>query len=179
MSTSHSSQTTPAEENSWTLLLEPFYGDYYTPVYWEPGKKNKNYFALISKGTKYPFTRKFLRNLTLDNEIVFRISDFPEEAIIEQKAVFVKGSKEEVVFHGFFIIHLTEEGIKGEEISQKEALQYFDIQDRLPDIEHQDEALNQLRVKLGTVIRKFTLKYGEDAIVQILTSILEEYFPKC
>ena len=178
MSSSHIEPSTSSDENNWTLLLESFYGEYYSPVIWEHSKKSKNYFAIISPGTKYPFSRKFLRYTTLDDQIVFKRSDFPDEAIIEQKAVYVKGSKEEVIFHGFFIIHPTSGGIKGEEISQKEALQYFDCKNALPDINQKDDALNHLRVKLGTVIRKFTVKYGEDAIVKILTDILEDYFPK-
>lgn len=177
MSSTHTESCNTTDENSWIPLLKLFYGDYYSPVVWDHGKKSKNYFALISPGTKYPFSRKFLHNLTLDKEIVYKGSNFPEEAIVEQKSVFVKGSKEEVIFHGFFIIHHTTESIMGEEISQKEALQYFDCKKALPDVEHPNESLNKLRVKLGTVVRKFTLKYGEEAMVEILTDILEEYFP--
>lgn len=178
MSSSHSESCNNPDKNTWIPLLKLFYGEYHSPVIWDHGKKSKNYFALISPGTKYPFARKFLQNLVLDKQIVYKESDFPDEAIVEQKSVFIRGSKEETIFHGFFIIHHTSDAIMGEEISQKEALQYFDCKKALPDVEHPDDSLNKLRVKLGTVVRKFTVKYGEEAIVEILTDILEEYFPK-
>lgn len=177
MSSSQPESQQSSDKKEEIVLLESFYGDYFSPVVWETSPKSKNYFAVISPGTKYPFNRKFLRSITLDNQIVFRGSDFLEEAIVEQKAVYVKGTKEEVVFHGFFIIHHTEDQITGEEISQKEALQYFDIQKELPDFNTDEQAINRLRVKLGTTIRKFAQKYGQEVIVNILSDILEEYFP--
>ena len=113
----------------------------------------------------------------MDGQITYRLRDFPESSIIEQKSVFIKGKKQEVTFQGFFIIHHTPDGIMGEEITQKETLQYFDFQERLPSIENSEENLHKLKMKIGTVIRKFARKYGDEAIVDILTSIIEDYFP--
>ena len=119
------SQVTKIPTNWVKLLADYFNHEYFTPEYWEPGKKSRNFFARISQGRKTMFTRKFLQSTFLDGEIVFRGSSFNEGEIIEQKAVFIKGSKQEITFHGFFIIHHSQGGIFGEKISQREALEYF------------------------------------------------------
>ena len=75
------------------------------------------------------------------------------------------------------IIHHSENAILGEQISQKEALEYFDCEELLPDIKEKDSSYNHLRMRLGTEIRKYTRKYGSEAVVSVLTSIIEDYFP--
>ena len=47
-------------------LLDPYFGDYYLPCYWESDKKSKNWFARINPGNgKFMFNRKFIRNCKL------------------------------------------------------------------------------------------------------------------
>ena len=121
------------EEANWTLLLERFYGEYYTPVFWEEEKKSKNFFATIGRGTKYLFKRDFLRRHYIDDCVVFKKKDFKENTIVEQRCTYVHGSKEEITFQGFFVIHHKENGIYGEEISQKQALEYFYCVEILPE----------------------------------------------
>ncbi len=158
-------------------LLEKYYGDYYFPVNWETRtKKSRNYFAVIKKGNKDLFSRKFIRSTYLDDQEVFNISSFPEGAIVEQKCTYVKGTKSEVTFGGFFIISYDSNGISAEKITQKDALEYFDCREMLPEI--QNDVKNKLRVKLGIVVRKLTQKYSEEIIAEVLTSIIEDYFPK-
>jgi len=158
-----------------TKLLSCYYDEYFEPEFWEIGKKSRNYLALIRKGSKAIFDRKFINSSTLDNKIVFRQDNFPEGEIIEQKSVYVKGSNEETTFHGFFIIHNMKDGIYGDQITQKDALEYFDCKQRLPEL--QGSVKNNLRVKLGTVIRKLSQKHGEEIIAEILLDIMAEYFP--
>jgi hypothetical protein len=177
MSKSATSTSKLSDEKNLICLLDLYYDEYFTPVFWQDGAKSRNYFAAITKGTKFPFQRKFLNSFPLDKQITYRLKDFPEGSIIEQKSVFIKGRKQEITFQGFFIIHHTADSIMGEEITQKETLQYFDFQERLPSIETSEENLHKLKMKIGTVIRKFARKYGDEAIVDILTSIIEEYFP--
>ena len=164
---------------NWVKLLSDYFNhEYFTPEYWEPGKKSRNFFARISQGRKTMFTRKFLQSTFLDGEIVFRGASFAEDAIIEQKAVFIKGAKQEVTFHGFFIIHHGPGGIYGEKISQREALEYFQAKTLLPTPKSSNTPKNALRVKIGTVIRQLAQMHGDDVIEEILIDILEEYFPK-
>ncbi len=111
----------------------------------------------------------------MDDKVVFNQKYFPEGEIIEQKATYIKGSKQETTFHGFFIIHSKDTGIYGEKISQKDALEYFDCKQQLPELQTNEK--NNLRVKLGTVVRKLSAKYGESVMSEVLTDILEEYFP--
>ena len=164
------------ESTEYIQLLENYYGAYYEPLNWETAnKKCRNFFALISKGKRTIFNRKFINSSFLDDKVVFNLKHFPEGEIIEQKATFIKGSKQETTFHGFFIIHPKEDGIYGEKISQKDALEYFDFKQQLPELQTNEK--NNLRVKLGTVVRKLTAKYGETVMSEVLTDILEEYFP--
>lgn len=158
-----------------TQLLKNYYGEYFSPVYWESGKKSRNFFAKIKKGKKLLFDRIFLRSFTIDDQICFRKSDFLEGEIIEQKSVYIKGSKQEATFHGFFIIHNTKKVIYGESISQKDTLEYFECKDKFPEIE--ENVKTKLRLKLGDVIRKLSQKYGDQLIVEVLADIMEEYFP--
>ena len=158
-----------------TQLLKNYYGEYFCPVFWETGKKSRNFFAKIKKGKKSLFDRVFLKSFTIDDQICFRKSDFPEGEIIEQKSVYIKGTKQEATFHGFFIIHSTNESIFGENISQKDTLEYFECRDKFPKIE--ENVKTKLRLKLGDVIRKLSQKYGDQLIVEVLADIIEEYFP--
>lgn len=158
-----------------TCLLTEYYGDYYLPENWELSPKSTNFIAKISKGEKYIFERKFLKTYALDENVVFKKSHFVEGDIVEQKCVFKKGTKEEILFHGFFVIHLEQGQILGEEISQKDALEYFDFREKFPDVAENQK--RKLRVKLGTVVRKLTAKYGEELVVDILTDIISDYFP--
>ena len=162
----------------WEHLLEPYYEKFYLPIHWEPGKKAKNYFAKIKKGDgdKTIFDRKFINSSTLDTYTVYRQTDFEEDAIVEQRAVFVKGAKSEITFGGFFVVHFVEDQIYGEPITQKDALEYFDCKELVPEM--QDSVKNKLRVKIGTVVRKLAGKYGDDIIAEILGEILTEYFQK-
>jgi hypothetical protein len=157
------------------LLLEPYYDEYFEPINWELGKKAKNWIAKIKKGKKSIFDRTFLNSSKLDERIVYRQGNFPEGEIIEQKSVYVKGAKQETLFHGLFIIHHKEDGIYGERISQKDALQYFDCCELLPEVEESQK--NKLRVKISTVIRKLAMKYGDQIIAEILTDVLADYLP--
>ncbi len=158
-----------------TQLLKNYYGEYFSPINWESGKKSRNFFAKIKKGKKSLFDRIFLKSFTIDDQICFRKSDFLEGEIIEQKSVYIKGSKQEATFHGFFIIHNTAEIIYGENISQKDTLEYFECKDKFPVIE--EDVKTKLRLKLGNVIRKLSQKYGDQLIVEVLADIMEEYFP--
>ncbi|MHA1719268.1 MAG: hypothetical protein DRO88_08960 [Promethearchaeia archaeon] len=156
-------------------LLENFYGEFYRPLNWESGPKSRNYFAKIRKGNKSLFDRIFLKSYVIDEQIVFKKSDFPEGEIIEQKSVYIKGTKKETTFHGFFIIHTNSKGIYGENISQKDTLEYFEYKEQFPEL--QESAKTKLRLKLGDVIRKLSQKYGDQVIVDVLVDIMEEYFP--
>ncbi|MCF2140624.1 MAG: hypothetical protein K9W44_11275 [Candidatus Lokiarchaeota archaeon] len=158
-----------------TCLLREYYGDYYIPENWEESPKSVNYIAKITRGEKFIFDRNFLRTYTLDGKIVFKKSNFNEGDIIEQKCVFKRGSKEEVLFHGFFVVHFHEKKIYGEEISQKDALEYFDLKEKLPDLDNSQH--NKLKMKIGSVLRKLAIKYGEETVVNILAEIIDEYFP--
>ena len=165
------------EQTTLIPLLDNYYGDYFEPINWEPGKKARNFFAKIKKGKKNAiFDRKFLVSYKLDNKTVFKRSDLAVGEIIEQKAVFIKGTKQEITFHGFFIIIHEGDQILGEKITQKDALEYFECKDVIPDIDN--NVKNTLRVKLGTVIRKLAAKYGDEMVSEIMTDILEDYFPK-
>ncbi|QEE16708.1 hypothetical protein DSAG12_02538 [Promethearchaeum syntrophicum] len=164
-----------AEAVKTTQLLENLYGEYYRPLNWEYGKKSRNFFAKIKKGRKSLFERVFLKSYTIDDQVCFKKSDFLEGEIIEQKSVFIKGTKQEATFHGFFIIHNNNKGIYGEIISQKDTLEYFECKEKFPEIE--ESVKNKLRLKLGDVIRKLTLKYGDQLIVEVLADIMEDYFP--
>ncbi len=158
-----------------TCLLSEYYGEYYIPENWELSKKSVNYIAQIKKGEKYIFDRKFLKTYNLDDNICFKKTHFQEGDIIEQKCIFKQGSKKEILFHGFFIVHFDKNHIMGEEISQKDALEYFDCRERLPDVGIDQR--NKLKMKLGTVIRKLSMKYGEELIITILMDIMNDYFP--
>ena len=175
----NNSAKTPPENQ--IALLEQCYGEYFTPLTWDMQKNASNYFAKIRKGTKNLFERDFLRSSLLDEQVIFRKEQFPEGEIIEFKSIYTKGSKKETTFQGFFIIHHYENKICGEEISQKHALEYFDCKKELPD---PDSTLNydaktQLRVKIGTVVRKLAAKYGEALIAEVLASILSDFLPEC
>ena len=159
----------------YTCLLTEYYDDYYIPNYWEETPKAVNYIAKITRGDKYIFNRIFLRTFSLDDNIVFKKSHFREGDVIEQKCVFKRGTKEEIIFHGFFVIHFNDNKIYGEEISQKDALQYFDLKESLPDIDNSQR--NKLKMKLGTAIRKLAGKYGETMVAGILVEIIADYFP--
>ncbi|WP_371804372.1 hypothetical protein [Candidatus Lokiarchaeum ossiferum] len=164
------------ESTEYVQLLQNYYGDFFEPLNWETAnKKCRNFFAKITKGKKTIFNRKFINSSSLDDRVVFNQKHFPAGEIIEQKSTFIKGTKQETTFHGFFIVHLKENGIYGEKISQKDALEFFDLKQKLPELQSNEK--NNLRVKLGTVIRKLTSKYGEAMISEVLTDILEEYFP--
>ena len=176
MASSTAKKSTKSTLAEWIPLLDKVYDNFFTPINWEESKKATNYFARISKGGKSIFDRKFLNSTFLDDQVVYRGENFPEGEIIEQKAVYVKGKKRETTFHGFFIIHHDETGIFGEQISQKEALEFFDCESLLPEVA--DDQKNKLRMKLGTVVRKLSSKYGDEVIAEILTEILESYFPK-
>ena len=164
-----------AEAVKTTQLLENLYGEYYRPLNWEYGKKSRNFFAKIKKGKKSLFDRVFLKSFTIDDQVCFKKSDFLEGEIIEQKSVFIKGTKQEATFHGFFIIHYNTKGIYGEIISQKDTLEYFECKEKFPEI--QESVKTKLRLKLGDVIRKLSQKYGEQLIVEVLAEIMEDYFP--
>ncbi|MHA1518830.1 MAG: hypothetical protein ACTSRK_01480 [Promethearchaeota archaeon] len=159
-----------------TCLLTEYYGEYYIPENWESSKKAINFIARITKGEKYVFDRKFLNTYNLDDNICYKKSHFKEGEIFEQKCTFRKGKKEEILFHGFFIVKFDGERIMGEEISQKDALEYFDCRGKLPEIAT-DIQRNKLKMKLGSVIRQLTLKYGEELMVSILMDIMNDYFP--
>ena len=176
MTSSCESVPIPVKKNKIPLLTQ-YYGNYFYPLNWELTPKSRNYIAKITKGDKNPFKRKFLHTTKLDDQIVFVKKDFQEGEIIEQKCVYIKGSKQENIFHGFFIIHHEEGQIYGEKISQKDALEYFDCKDLLPDPEIPNAIKNRLRTKLGTVIRQLSQKYGKDLIADVLADILQEYFP--
>ena len=175
MSEAKNKTSDSCDESNWTLLLERFYGEFYTPVYWEEEKKSKNFFAQIGRGTKYLFKRDFLRRHYIDDAVVFKKKDLKENTIVEQRCTFVHGSKEEVTFGGFFVIHHKENGIFGEEISQKQALEYFDCVDMLP--ENTEENKNSARVEIGKCIRKFMREYGDELVSQVLVDVLNDYFP--
>jgi len=164
-----------AEAIKTTQLLENLYGEYYRPLNWEYGKKSRNFFAKIKKGKKSLFDRVFLKSYIIDDQVCFKKSDFLEGEIMEQKSVFIKGTKQEATFHGFFIIRNNNKGIYGEIISQKDTLEYFECKEKFPEIE--ESVKNKLRLKLGDVIRKLTQKYGDQLIVEVLADIMEEYFP--
>jgi len=164
-----------AEAVKTTQLLENLYGEYYRPLNWEYGKKSRNFFAKIKKGKKSLFDRVFLKSYIIDDQVCFKKSDFREGEIIEQKSVFIKGTKQEATFHGFFIIHNSNKAIYGEIISQKDTLEYFECKEKFPEIE--ESVKNKLRLKLGDVIRKLTQKYGDQLIVEVLADIMEDYFP--
>ncbi len=169
-------ETPMAEAKNLIKLLEPVYDEYYTPTHWEMGKKHKNYFAKITKGKKKSlFDRKFINSSKLDDSIVYKIGQFPAGEIFEQRTVYVKGAKQEITFGGFFIIHHRSDGIYGEDITQKETLEYFDCKQLLPEI--RPEVKNRLRVKMGTVVRQLCNKHGEEMVLDILTDILGEYMP--
>lgn len=156
----------------YTCLLTEYYDDYYIPSHWEETPKAVNYIAKITRGNKYIFDRIFLRTYSLDENIVFKKSHFQEGDIIEQKCVFKRGSKEEIIFHGFFVVHFHDNKIYGEEMSQKDALQYFDLKERLPDVDETQR--NQLKMKLGSVIRKLSQKYGETMVIGILNELISD-----
>jgi hypothetical protein len=162
-------------------LLEQCYGEYFTPLTWDMQKNASNYFARIRKGIKTLFERDFLRSSFLDEQVIFRKEQFPEGEIIELKSIYTKGSKKETTFQGFFIIHHIENKICGEEISQKHALEYFDCKKELPNLNSltKDEPKAQLRVKIGTIVRKLASKYGEAVIADVLISIVNDLFPEC
>jgi hypothetical protein len=157
-------------------LLDPVYDEFYTPIHWEMGKKSKNYFAKITKGQKKSlFNRKFINSSKIDDMVVYKLTQLPEGEIFEHRTVYVKGTKQEVTFGGFFIIHHENDGIYGELISQKETLEYFDCKQLLPEI--QPDVKNRLRVKMGTVVRQLCQKHGEEMVLDILTDILGDYMP--
>ena len=158
-----------------TCLLSEYYGEYYIPENWEFSKKSTNFIARITKGEKYVFDRMFLKTFILDDNICFKKTHFHEGDIVEQKCVFKKGAKEETLFHGFFIVHFDKEQIMGEEITQKDALEYFDCRESLPEVAIDQR--NKLKMKLGTVIRKLTSKYGDEIIISVLMDIMNDYFP--
>ncbi len=163
-------------KDKYTLLLEPFYGEFLAPVFWEEDKKSKNFFAYVERGTKYLFKRDFLRRKYIDNQVVFKRDYFEEGAIIEQRCTYVHGSKEEITFQGLFVIHHIDNMIYGDEISQKQALEYFDCCELIP--EKKEEKKTSLRVELGREIRKHIQAHGEEVVCDVLIGILNDYFPK-
>jgi hypothetical protein len=160
-------------------LLKPFTGEYYTPENWQYEPKAKNYFAIISPSPKYLFERSFIKNKTVDDSVIFAKGDFPEGEIVEQKCVHVKGSKSETTFQGFFIIHHQDNGIYGEQISQKEALEFFNCREALPlpTAQPTNKAKNELRVKLGTVVRSLCGRYNPELIGEVLADIIADLLP--
>lgn len=162
-------------------LLEQYYGEYFTQLTWDLQKNANNYFARIRKGTRELFERDFLRSSFLDDHVIFRKEQFPEGEIIELKTTYTKGSKKETIFQGFFIIHYRDNRICGEEISQKHALEYFDCKKLLPDPESplKNDPRLQLRVKIGTVVRKLAAKYGDAIIADVLVGVLNDILPEC
>ncbi len=176
MSDTKSKSETDLDASKLEPLLEQYYGEFYIPVNWEEGKKSKNYFAHIEKGTKFIFKRKFLRSHKIDDLNVYKKKSFPEGDIIEQRCTFVRGSKEEITFGGFFVIHHIDGNIYGEELSQKQALEYFDLKKMLPD--QKEEQKRSARVEIATSIRKYIQKYGEETVSDVLVDILNDYFPE-
>lgn len=160
-------------------LLKPFTGEYLAPENWEYEPKAKNFFAVISPSPKYLFERSFIKNRIIDDSVIFAKGDFPEGEIVEQKCVHVKGSKSETTFQGFFIIHHQEDGIYGEQISQKEALEFFNCRESLPQplTQPNNKAKNELRVKLGTVVRTLCGRYNPELIGEVLTDIIADLLP--
>ena len=156
-------------------LLHPFVGDYFIPENWQKEPKSRNFFARITWNDKTLFDRTFLRGKIIDDSMVFSKNDFVDGDIIEQKCVFIKGKKEETTFHGFFIIHPGSEGIYGEQISQKEALEFFQGCHALPKIGVNEKPL--LKAKLNQVVRTLRVKYSPELISEVLMEIMEEILP--
>jgi hypothetical protein len=168
---------TKAGSSDKICLLRPVVGDLFAPENWQYEPKAKNYFARIAPNPKYLFNRTFLHGKTLDEGVVFSKNDFPEGEIIEQKCVFIKGSKSETTFHGFFIINHCEDGIYGQQISQKECLEFFQLRQELPDPEKASTPKRELRVKCGTLLRKLAERYGHALVGEVMTELLEEFLP--
>jgi hypothetical protein len=158
------------------LLLSPFCGAYYSPINWEYGIHAKNYFAKIGQDSKLLFSRTFVRGKYIDDRIVFSEKDFPEGEIFEQKCTFVKGSKSEITFQGFFIIHHLDGGIYGQQITQKQCLEYFLTRDDLPDVPSENnDSKNKIRIKLSSTVQSLATRYGNAAVVEILTDLLGQF----
>ena len=63
---------------------------------------------------------------------MFKRDAFKEGDIMEQRSTFKKGKTTQTNFSSFYIICLQEDGIYGEEISQKDTIEYFECQSVYP-----------------------------------------------
>lgn len=164
-----------ATDTKCICLLTPFVGEYYCPVNWQKEAKARNYIARISWNEKRMFDRTFLKNKVVDETPVFLKADFVDGDIIEQKCIFVKGKKEEITFQGFFIVRLHPNGIYGEPISQKDALEYFQGCQALPQLDTSQKTY--LKAKLSQVFRVLQAKYPPELISETLLELMAELLP--
>ena len=157
-------------------LLERYIGEYYSPLFWDEDVKSKNYFAKITQGTSTPFNRSFINNTKLDEKVMFKRDAFKEGDIMEQRSTFKKGKTTQTNFSSFYIICLQEDGIYGEEISQKDTIEYFECRKCLPEVTVEQKT--QLKSKLHLLMTHLNAQYGHQLVMETLTELIAEYLPE-
>jgi hypothetical protein len=161
-------------------------GNYFEALTWESSTKAcQNYVALILSATnsdgKYDFKRKFLKNTVESGTIVFSGTDLQKDAIVEIKNVYKKGSKESVVFHGFFSLLKEEDKIMGRRLSKQDIFEYFNAINAFEAIEnphHEEKLKNEINMHLSSFLRKLKIKYNGELVDEVLLEKLSQIIPE-
>ena len=161
-------------------------GNYFESITWESSTKAcQNYVALIQEANnnegKYDFKRKFLKNTTDSGSIVFSGNDLQDGSIVEIKNVYKKGSKESIVFHGFFSLIYGKDEISGKRLSKEDIYEYFSAINAFNAIEnphHEEKIKNEINMHLSSFLRKLKIKYNGNLVDEVLLEKLSKIIPE-
>ncbi len=162
-------------------------GNMYEPLTWEKSTKVcQNYIALItscvlSDDGEINLKRKFLKNKIESGSVVFNGSDLPNDAIIEIKNVYKKGSKESITFHGFFSLIKKGNEIHGKRMSTQEIAEYYSAIKEFQKIEEpniETKVKHEINMYLSSFIRKLKTKYASNLVDSVLTEMVAQIIPE-